>query len=859
LRVTPEGGSSGRREGGRRAGSQVASLTPWSLDSGTMRARVRSAVAGRLARWSIVAVLPAVIVATGACHSAPPDAAPNVVLVTLDTTRADHLGCYGDGEASTPHIDAVAAGGARFDTAITPVPITLPSHTTILTGRSPASHGVHDNVLDRLPDGVPTLAVLLGRRGYDTAAFIGAAVLDHRFGLARGFDRYDDDLIAGMKERNPLSFVERRAENVTRPAVEWLAAHGTERPFLLWAHYFDPHMDYAAPAPFGERFAERPYDGEIAYVDHWVGDLLDAVARHENGRPTLVVVVGDHGEGLGEHGEQTHGLFLYDSTLRVPLLMRFPDRIPAGVVVPDLVSTVAILPTILDLVGVPAPDGLGAGSLVPLLHGSPATDAKPIFLETLLPKNLFGWTPIEGIRTARFKYVESPKPELYDLESDPKETVNLVEQRGDEVASLRDRLARHRTAAAETRRGGGSPRQLDEATRQRLAALGYAVAPEPVAVKGHMDAKDLVTLFDAVYGAAELIAEHQWDKAIDKLRSVLKVHPKHVGAMVMLGDVHWRRAYEGAVIVSGAPTQSSVSGEGLLPLAMPENAPEDLAEAESWYRRALEIDPSSGPAELGLGRVYGSRGELDAALECYRRALEISPEAPEARSEMATILIRQGQLAKAVDELEHLVRVHPDYAPAHRSLGALYRGRGDDERALQEYRLAARLAPNDSGAHFLLAKLLAAKGRFDEALPAYRTALRLDPNAVHARIGLGDLYFRQGELAAAREQFEIAARLSPKFADAYFALGTLDAREGKLDSAARNYRAALQCQPGLAVAEGRLAQIYRRQGKNDLAEKALQRARQLAPDSARVREMLADLYRATGRADEARRLLAPGG
>ena len=824
-----------------------------------MRARLRIADARRLARGAIAAASAVAIVTVAACRSAPPEPAPNVVLVTLDTTRPDHLGCYGDRDASTPNIDAVAAAGARFDMAITPVPITLPSHTTILTGRAPASHGVHDNILDRLSDDIPTVAVLLKQRGYDTAAFIGAAVLDHRFGLARGFDHYDDELISDMKERNPLSFVERRAEEVTRPAVEWLAARDTERPFLLWAHYFDAHMDYAAPPPFGERFAERPYDGEIAYMDHWVGRLLDAVAEHENGRPTLVVMVGDHGEGLGEHGEQSHGLFVYDSTLRVPLLLRFPGHIPAAVVVPSLVSTVAILPTILDLLGVPPPGGLGASSLVPILRGASAADPKPIFVETLLPKNLFGWAPIEGIRTARFKYVESPKPELYDLERDPKETSNLAAERSDEVASFKERLALHRAASTDTRRAGGAPGQLDEATRQRLAALGYSVAPEPVALEGHTDPKDLVTLFDALYGATELIANHKWDKAIDELQAVLGLHPQHVGAMVMLGEVHWRRAYEGAVVVSGAPTQSSASGEHLLPVALPENASEDFAAAEKWYRRALEVDPSSGPAELGLGRVYSSRGELDAALGCYRRALQISPDAPEARAEMATILIKQGELAKAVDELEGLVRAHPDYAPAHRSLGALYRGRGDEQRALEEYTLAVRLAPNDAVSSFLLANLLAAMGRLDDALPPYRVAVQLDPHAVHARIGLGDVYFRKGDLKAAREQFEAAVEVSPHFADAYFALGTLDAREGKLESAAQNYRTALQYRPDLTVAEVRLAQVYRRQGKNDLAEQALGRAREIEPDNARVREMLADLYRATGRAEEARRLLTPGG
>jgi choline-sulfatase len=786
----------------------------------------------------------ATLVGLAGCRTNGVGPVPNVVLVTLDTTRADHLGCYGAHGVSTPNLDALARAGVRFETAITPVPITLPSHATILTGLSPAEHGVHDNVIQELPDTIPTLATILKERGYDTAAFIGAAVLDARYGLARGFDHYDDDLLASMKERSALSFVERRAEEVTAPTLAWLRAHSKERPVFLWVHYFDAHQEYAAPPPFGERFAEHPYDGEIAYVDHWVGELMAAVAKHGGDRPALTIVVGDHGEGLGEHGEQTHGLFLYDATLRVPLLMSWPGRIPAGASVPQMVSTEEILPTILDLLGVPAPRDVKAKSLVPLLHGGGA-EAGLIFLETMLPKNLFGWTPIEGVRQTGVKYVESPNPELYDLERDPGETRNLAERRAEEAQGLAARLAAHRAEGTAVAKAG-EVGQLDETTRQRLAALGYAVTPERGGMVESTDPKDLVALFDSLYGAVGLIGERRWEEAIAMLESVLRLHPRHVGAMVNLGEIYWTRALEGATVVGGAPTQSTVGGDSLLPIALGENAAQDFEKSEEWYERALAADPSSSQANFGLGRVYANRGDLDGALDRYRRALDISPNAPDVQNEMAVILIRQGHLGQALAELERVVEAYPAYAPAHRNLGALYRARGDRARALEEYQLAVRLAPADGGARFLLGKLLADMGRLDDALESYRAAVAINEEDVNARIGLGDVYFRKGDRSAARSQFQTALRIKPEFADAYFALATVHAAEGELDDAEGNYRLALRYQPGLLAAEIRLALLYREQGKTELALEELRRARDIAPGNAQVEALLAQVQEQSG-------------
>jgi tetratricopeptide (TPR) repeat protein len=503
-----------------------------------------------------------------------------------------------------------------------------------------------------------------------------------------------------------------------------------------------------------------------------------------------------------------------------------------------MVSTEEILPTVLDLLGVDVPNKVKAESLAPLLRGERRASA-PIVLETMLPKNLFGWTPIEGIRAPELKYVESPNPELYDLGSDPGEKSNLAAERAAEARDFAARLSSHRSRAAveaEVAVAG----QLDETTRQRLAALGYAVTPERGGTLERSDPKDLVTLFDSLYGAYALMGAQRWEEASALLESVLRLHPRHVGAMVDLGEIHARRAFEGASVMSSS-SQSSASGDNLLPVVLGENATRDFDSAAEWYRRALAVDPSSHRAHFGLGRVHARRGELDDAAKSYRRALEISPNDPDVQNEMAVILIRQGRMDEALERLVELVKAHPDHAASRRNLGALYRARGDRERALEEYRLAARLAPNDRVALFLLAKLLAEMNRLDEAVEGYRAVLLLAEDDTLSRIGLGDIYFRKGDRAAARREFETAVRLAPELAEAYFGLATLDAADGKLDDAERNYRLALRYQPGLLAAEVRLALLYRQQAKPDLAIAALRRAREIAPGNPQVEELMARL------------------
>ena len=340
-------------------------------------------------------------------------AKPSVLLISIDTTRADRLGCYGRLDASTPNLDRWATEGVVFENAVTSVPITLPAHASLMSGLLPHGHGVRDNGIYRVPDEPPTLAALLAEAGYDTAAVVGAAVLDRQYGLDRGFESYEDS-VGPMG----LAIAERDAAAVTSAAAA--AARSLRKPFFLFVHYYDPHAAYSPPTPFAERFRPDLYQGEIAYVDEQVGRLrreLEGLGLLED---TVVVITSDHGESLGEHGEPTHGVFLYQATLRVPLIIVAPKRWPGGRRVAALASLIDVPPTLLELTGVRVPDGLDGRSLAPAVDGA-AAGARWLPLESEFGYNSYGWAPLSGITDGALKWIDAPEPELYDLVTDPAE------------------------------------------------------------------------------------------------------------------------------------------------------------------------------------------------------------------------------------------------------------------------------------------------------------------------------------------------------------------------------------------------------------------------------------------------------
>ncbi|MCK5378164.1 MAG: sulfatase, partial [Acidobacteria bacterium] len=437
----------------------------------------------------------ALTVGLSACGADP----PNVVLITIDTTRADHVGCFGYSEPTTPNIDRLAEEGVLFTKAFTTNPVTLPAHTSILTGTYPLFHGVRDNSTYVVNDEVTTLAEILKERGYRTAAFVGAFVLDGIFNLDQGFDTYDDDVGRDWakdeierRAANAFGFDERKANLVTHSAQAWLKTRPSG-PFFLWAHYFDPHQPLNPPDPHRSRFTD-PYDAEIAFVDEQLGELLRSLRVDGSYDNTVIVVVADHGEGLMDHGEPTHSLFIFDSTMHVPLVIK-PVAPSALSVVDGLVSTVDIVPTILEMVGAEVPDSVQGRSLMPAMAGDPIPEDRSVYMESLTARLACGWGELRGLRNLSEKLIYGPKPRLYNVDEDPGEVFDLAQSDADGVqrvtGELEEAIALWRSPDSSRAVAGADPETLE-----RLRALGYVTGAAAQAASVTEDLEDVIGMVD---------------------------------------------------------------------------------------------------------------------------------------------------------------------------------------------------------------------------------------------------------------------------------------------------------------------------------------------------------------------------
>jgi arylsulfatase A-like enzyme/Flp pilus assembly protein TadD len=597
----------------------------------------------------------------------------NVLLITLDTARADRIGCYGRETAETPHLDALAASGVRFDNAVAQVPVTLPSHASILTGTFPIYHGARNNANYPLPEDNETLAESFREAGYATTAILASRVLYRGFRLDQGFDHYDDEI--PEEEANPTGKY-RRGDAVTLRALAEIRRL-RDRPFFAWVHYYDPHAPYLPPEPYRSRHAS-PYDGEIAYTDACVGELLQGVDRLGLRDRTLVVVTADHGEGLGDpHDEDTHGILLYEETLRIPLLVAAPGRIPAGRVVPELVRSIDIAPTILELTRLPIPAPMQGISFVPsLVEGKPPVDA-PSYFDTLMPKEAYGWSAMKGWRDRRWKYVEAPRPELFDLIEDPREQRNLATELPGKMQEMAKGLARierefGREFAASPHRG-----EIDPEILANLEALGYVVRTEKAAepAGSPKDPKDYIEVQNYLNLSDTLVEAGRGEEALEALVRALEVDPENLEVLRRIGVTRLERGeLDEALRMFERMTELAPSdfmaqfrlGQSHRDLAKKREAAGDAegaerarAEAVTAYTAALSLHPEHALSLLDLANILARQGKTEKAVEMYRKAYTSLPSLLEPHFNRAVLLHRLGRSGEAILELEWIIENKP--------------------------------------------------------------------------------------------------------------------------------------------------------------------------------------------------------
>jgi len=652
----------------------------------------------------------------------------NVLLVTIDTLRGDALSSYG-GPARTPNIDAMAAAGVRFSFAHAQAVVTLPSHASILTGTYPFQHGYRENSGYRLKPGMPTLATILKERGFATGAFVAAFPLDARFGLTPGFDVYDgrfDDLTGGG-----FTIVERPASAVVALATSWIDAQAGGR-WLAWVHVYEPHAPYRPPPPYDREYADRPYFGEVAAADAALGPLFAAVRR--SARPTLVVITGDHGEALGEHGESTHGLFAYESTLRIPLIIA--DVAPlngtasrsTGEVSDDPARHIDILPTILDALGIDKPATLPGHSL--RTHADRRDGGSRLsYFEALSPMLDYGWAPITGVLSGREKFIDAPIAELYDLALDPNERTNLSGREAARQQRLAARLGEFHAALP----GAAAPEDSEAA--RRLRALGYVsggATPKARYTEAD-DPKRLVDVDQKMHDAVAADEEGRTADAIALYRNVLARRPEMMAASRHLAFDYWRSGQTPAAIDTlrvaierGATPGAEIQrGTYLVEVGR-------VQDALTLLEKAAQAEPTLD-ALNALGIAYGRTGRAKDALAAFDRGLKIDPENPMLHENIGAIHLDAGQLAAARDEFARAIRANPASAQGHAGLATVAFKSGDRDTALASWKRAVDLDPTNWDALYNLGVQLMRVGRMAEARPYLERFVRTAPASQYAK------------------------------------------------------------------------------------------------------------------------------
>jgi len=617
------------------------------------------------------------------------DSNSNVLLVTLDTTRADRLGCYGYPRAKTRNLDSLAAKGVRFQNVYCQAPLTTPSHCSILTGTYPLYHQVRNNGSYALSSEMVTLAEVLNNQGFATAAFVSSFTVDSRFGLDQGFTVYDDNFAAGQAFKALNS--ERKADKVFESFARWLNKTPSQ-PFFCWVHFFDPHLPYNPPAPFNEDFADSLYDGEIAYMDKYVGRIIDALRAKDFLPRTLVVLAGDHGEAFGEKIEAGHGVFLYDGTMKVPLIFYAENRLPAGRVIKPRVRLIDIMPSILDMLNIPVPEKVQGTSLLPFMSGKKKDDLSS-YIETYFPRENYGWSELVGLVDGDWKYIRAPKEELYNLKADPEEIKNVMSTDNnvaiEKRAKLEDAIAKYSSGIKSEKK------ELTSEEKEKLRSLGY-LSQTTGAPQGPLpDPKDMAEELRMNQQAEIHEFEENYAEAAKVYEKILSLRPDNPTNYVNLALMRAKmNQFDEAIRVLEQGVARIPGSEVLLSrLAHTHMVTGRLKKALDAWQAVLVINPRYFDALLSSGWLLDIMGRKEEARGFYEKALEVEGENKFLRKNYAMNLATTGKMKDAIEVYERLKEDYPDDYEVFQDLGIAYGYAGDLSRSIENLKKAISLHP----------------------------------------------------------------------------------------------------------------------------------------------------------------------
>jgi arylsulfatase A-like enzyme/predicted Zn-dependent protease len=725
----------------------------------------------------------------------------NVILVTLDTTRADRLGCYGFRNIETPTIDLFASRGVRFERCYAQTPLTLPSHTTLMTGTLPPFHGVRDNGGFVVPSPLVTMAELFKEKGYATGAFVAAYVLDSKWGLDQGFDTYFDKFDLTKFKRISLGTVQRPANEVMAEALPWLEKNKGGK-FFAWIHLYDPHTPYEPPPPYDKLYAAHPYLGEIAFVDSQLRRLWELLEKNGLDRNTVIVLAGDHGESLGEHAEQSHGFFIYQGAIHVPLIVVTPFMKFRGVVSSEVTGLSDVLPTVCEMAGLPVPAEVQGHSLLPAFFGRRRRAPVPAYSETYYPRFHYGWSDLKSVQDERYKLILAPLPELYDVVADPREEKNLVYlEKG-----VYDRLS----AEAESfiRRSGRNAYEtdlskVDEETREKLAALGYVGSftdPAKLAGKKLADPKDKIAVFNELSRAREMGMEGKPDEAVEIIRRIIATDPDVTDAYFTLGNIYFQQ--------------------------------QKYREAIEYFQQVLGRKPDDTFAAINVTLAYEGMGEYDEAEEFLLGYMKKGIEDPQFYFMLGNMSFIQKKYDKAVPYFEKCIALNAESAGSHNLLAAIAIVKDDLDGAERHLEDALRINPKLANAHYNRAQVYEKRGRTREAEAEYLKELEITPRHFKSMYNLSRLYREAGDEKKESEYLKACMDADPRFPLTYFYLARIYLNRGeRYEESVEMVKKGLALKPDkaeLPLGYFLLADLYSRLGDVALSDEYAQKGRALA-------------------------------